>query len=321
MAFKAPTPTPKGLWRRTPPAIFPPVLGLLGLALGWRRGEGEFALPTGLADMFIGAVTLLALFAVLTYVVKFARRPAVVLEDLRILPGRAGLAAGVLTLYLLAAAIGPLAPSEARPILLLGLGVHLLFNIAVIWTFAKGPAEQRRVNPVWHLTFTGWIVGAMVAQSLGLPQLGKVLFVVALVAGVAIWAASARQFQRESVPAPLRPLLAIHLSPAALFGTVAAGMGAANLAQAFAIIAAVLLAIMVLKARWLLESGFSPMWGALTFPVAATANCWLAVGGVWRLPGALMLIAATLMIIPIAAKIFKLWAKGQLAVKTNAAIA
>lgn len=33
MAFKPPAPTPKGLWRRTPPAIFPVMLGLLGLGL------------------------------------------------------------------------------------------------------------------------------------------------------------------------------------------------------------------------------------------------------------------------------------------------
>ena len=181
MAFHPPKPTPKGLWRRTPPAIFPATLGLLGLALGWRRGVGQFALPPGLADLFLGAVTLFALFALLTYVVKLMRRPAVVLEDLRILPGRAGLAAAVLCLYLLA------------------------------------------------------------------------LFVV--------------------------------------------------------------------RARWLLSGGFSPLWGALTFPLAATATFWLALGGAWTLPGAVLLVAATIIIVPIALQVAKLWAKGTLAIKTNAAIA
>lgn len=321
MAFQAPKPTPKGLWRRTPPAMFPPVMGLLGLGLAWRRGINEFALPPALADALMGAVTILGLFAVLTYVVKFMRRPGVVLEDLRILPGRGGLAAGVLCLYLLAAAFGPYAPEQARPLLLTGIGVHLALTVAVVFVFATGPAEQRRVSPVWHLLFSGWIVAAMVSQGLGLMQLGVALFWVALAAAVAIWSISLGQLSRETVPAPLRPFLAIHLAPAALLATVAHGFGAAAMAQAFAILTAIILGGLVLRGRWLLAGEFSPMWGALTFPLAATANAWLSLGGVWRLPGGLVLVAATLAIPPIAVKIFKLWAKGQLAVKTNAATA
>jgi tellurite resistance protein len=297
------------------------MMGLLGLGLAWRRGINEFALPPALADALMGAVTILGLFAVLTYVVKFMRRPGVVLEDLKILPGRTGLAAGVLCIYLLAAAFGPYAPEQARPILLAGIGVHLALSFAVIWVFATGPAAQRRVSPAWHLLFSGWIVAAMVAQGLGLVQLGVVLFWGALVAAVAIWSISLGQLARETVPAPLRPLLAIHLSPAALLTTVAQGFGATGMAQSFAILTAVILAVLVVRGRWLLAGEFSPMWGALTFPLAATATAWLSVGGLWRLPGGFVLIAATLMIPPIAFKIFKLWAKGQLAVKTNAAVA
>jgi len=321
MAFHPPKPTPKGLWRRTPPAIFPATLGLLGLALGWRRGVGQFALPPGLADLFLGAVTLFALFALLTYVVKLMRRPAVVLEDLRILPGRAGLAAAVLCLYLLALVFAPLSPAQARPILILGIVAHLALTAAVLWTFAHGPAEQRRVNPVWHLTFTGWIVAALAAQGLGLATLALGLFWGALVVALAIWSLSIRQFARESVPAPLRPLLAIHLAPAALLGNVATGFNAEGMALVFAALSVLLLALFVIRARWLLAAGFSPLWGALTFPLAATANFWLALGGAWTLPGAVLLVAATVIIVPIALQVAKLWAKGTLAIKTNAAIA
>lgn len=321
MAFHPPKPTPKGLWRRTPPAIFPATLGLLGLALGWRRGVGQFALPPGLADLFLGAVVLFALFALLTYVVKLMRRPAVGLEDLRILPGRAGLAAAVLCIYLLALAFGPISPAQARPILLLGIVAHLALTVAVLWTFAHGPAEQRRVNPVWHLTFSGWIVAALAAQGLGLATLALALFWLALLAALVIWSLSIGQFAQESVPAPLRPLLAIHLAPASLLGTVATGFNAGGLSLAFAALSVILLALFVVRARWLLAAGFSPLWGALTFPLASTASFWLALGGAWTLPGAVLLVAATVIIVPIALQITKLWAKGTLAIKTNAAIA
>lgn len=321
MAFKAPEPTPKGLWRRTPPAVFPPVLGVLALALGWRRGVGEFALPAGFADLLAGAAMALGLFALLSYVVKFARRPAVVLDDLRILPGRAGVASAVLCLYLLAAILGPLAPQEARPILLLGMAVHAAFTVALIYVFATGPAEQRRVTPVWHLSFTGWIVAAMVALGLDLPGVARVLFWGSLMTAMAIWSLSIQQFSRESVPAPLRPLLAIHLAPAAIFGLTATGFGAQGIAQVFGLITAAGLALGLIRLRWLTAAGFSPLWGAFTFPMASIASLWLSLGGVWRLPGAVLLIAATIAIPVIAAKIFKLWASGQLALKTNAAIA
>lgn len=321
MAFKAPEPTPKGLWRRTPPAVFPPVLGLLALGLAWRRGVAQFALPPGFADLVLGAVTALALFALLTYAVKLARRPGVVLEDLRILPGRAGVSTAVLCLYLLAGVFGPIAPEQARPILLLGLVVHAAFTAALIYVFATGPAEQRRVTPVWHLSFTGWIIAAMVALSLGLSDLARVLFWASLLIALGIWSLSIQQFARESVPAPLRPLLAIHLAPAAILGITAQGFGAVGIAQVFTLITAAGLVTALIRLRWLTAAGFSPLWGAFTFPMAATANLWLMQGGIWRLPGAVLLIAATIAVPVIAAKIFKLWASGQLALKTNAAIA
>lgn len=321
MDFQIPKATQPGLFRRTPPAAFPPVLGLLGLGLGWRRGAEAFGVPLGLAEALLGAITLLAAFVVLAYLVKLVRRPAVVLDDLRILPGRAGLAAAVLCLYLMALALGPIAAGLAQTVFALGIVAHLMLNAAVVYTLAKGPAEQRRVNPVWHLTFTGWIVGALAAQGLGYALLATGLFWLSLLAAVTIWTFSLQQLSRERVPAPLRPLLAIHLSPAALLGAVATGFQASGIAQAFAILAALGLAALVVKARWLLAAGLSPLWGALTFPLAATANFWLALGDVWRLPGALTLIAATLIIPPIAFNILRLWARGELAAKTNAATA
>ncbi|WP_415182961.1 tellurium resistance protein [Phaeovulum sp.] len=321
MAFKLPAMAPAGLWRRTPPAIFPPILGLLGLALAWRRGAGEFGVPQGAADMLMGAVTLLFIFSTITYVAKLMRRPAVVNDDLKVLPGRAGLAAGVLCLYLFAGALTPFSAEQARPVLILGLAVHLVLALLLVRLFITGPAEQRRVTPVWHLSFTGFIVAAMVAQGLGLSGLTWGLFWLSLLVAVLIWVISADQFRRLRVPAPLRPLLAIHLAPASLLGVVALGMGMPGLALGFGVLSVLLLAAMVLGVRWLLAAGFSPLWGALTFPLAATANFWVALGGAWRIPGGILLVLATLIIVPIAVQVLKLWAKGQLAVKTNAAIA
>ena len=79
---------------------------------------------------------------------------------------------------------------------------------------------------------------------------------------VAIWAISAVQLIRRIPPAPLRPLLAIHLAPASLFASVAALAGQGWLAQGFAALAVILLLALIFSGRWITESGFSALWGA-----------------------------------------------------------
>jgi tellurite resistance protein len=90
--------------------------------------------------------------------------------------------------------------------------------------------------------------------------------------------------------------------------------------------AAVLFLVLLARVRWLTEAGFSGFWSAFTFPLAAFAGVlFLTAQGLpsepVRMLGGLVLIAATLIIPPIAFKVMQLWAKGVLAQKTNAATA
>ena len=313
--------TRPGLWQRTPPAIFPPVLGLMGLALGWRRAVGGFGIPAGLADLLAGAVALLFLFVFVAYAAKMMRRPGVAIADLKILPGRAGLAAAVLAGLMFSVLLGPVAPGAARVVFWIALALQGALIGAILFVFATGPAEQRRVTPVWHLSFTGVIVTALAAQPLGYAGLGSALFWVALAAASGIWLISLQQLSRADVPAPLRPLMAIHLAPAALMGTVAIGFDAQGIAGMLGILSVLILAAALVRLRWLLAAGFSPLWGALTFPLAATAGFWIALGGVWLIPGGILLAAASIIVPAIATKVLQLWAKGQLAAKTGAVAA
>lgn len=321
MAFKPPAPTPPGLWRRTPPAVFPAIMGLFGLGLAWRRAAAAFDAPAEAGEVILGAVTLLFLFAAMAYAAKLLRRPAVLADDLRILPGRAGVAALVLCIYLLSMTALPYAVGVARLLLSLGLALHAGFVAVQLYVFATGPAAQRRVTPVWHLSFVGFVIGALAAAGLGQTGLALILFGLTALGAAFIWAVSLEQIVREDVPAPLRPLLAIHLSPVALLGLVAAALGLQAVALGCAGVAALLLGWMVLRALWLTEAGFSALWGAFTFPLAATASLWLVLGGAWLWPGLAALALATVVIPPIAWKVMQAWARGQLAVKTNAAVA
>lgn len=324
MAIEPPKPTPRGLWRRTPPAIFPPILGLMGLGLLWRGAARLFGMPAGVGEALLGAVTLLWLFAVLTYLAKIARRPKVVAEDLRVLPGRAGLAASVLSIYTFVVVLAPYAPDVARPVLVLGLAAHCAMLAVLLRVMATGPTEQRQVTPVWHLQFTGFIVGAIAAEAVGWMDFARMLFFVALVCALLIWSLSARQFLRAGVPAPLRPLLAIHLTPANFLGAVGLGLGWDLPGVVFSSIAAGLLLTLVLSVRWLTAAGFTPLWGAFTFPLASVGALWMTLAAAhpaWMVPGGLALVAGTMIIPPIAFLVLKMWASGQLAVKTGAATA
>ncbi|WP_287884885.1 MULTISPECIES: tellurium resistance protein [Paracoccus] len=323
MRFAPPRINPPGLWRRVPPAIFPPLLGALGLALAWRAATARFGLPQGLSGMMMGMAVAAWVFATLAYGGKLARRPAVLAEELRILPGRAGIAAALVGIYVAAQLLAPFAPALARVVLIAGMAAQAVFWAVAIPVMVRTPG-QGRVTPVWQLTFVGPIVAAQAAAGFGWLGLAQSLWwPMAAIAGF-VWTVSLYQALTERLPAPLRPLLMIHLAPIAMLGNVAAALGWQDVALGLAWATAAALALVALRLRWLVEAGFSPLWGAFTFPLAATAGLWTAVSGFasgWSLPAQILLVAASLVVLPILFRVWRAWASGGLAMKTNAAIA
>ena len=314
---------PKGLWRATPPAIFPPMLGLLGMGLAWRQAGVALNAPSWIGEMILGAVCLLYVFGVIAYKAKVVRRLSVVADDVRILPGRAGLSAGTGAGMLFAAALVPFSVPLAKLVLVASLVGHAIVALLIIRSFVIGPPEQRRVTPVWHLSFVGFIIGGIAAPAVGWALLAHVLLVTTLPVAAAIWLISALQFARADVPPPLRPLLAIHLAPVALFGSVAAGLGYGGMAVGFGYLGITVFAVMLLGARYFTKGDFTALWGAFTFPMAAFANLMFAAARFQETPfaliGGLELVAATLAISVIAFKIMQIWARGKLSKATNAA--
>jgi tellurite resistance protein len=218
----------------------------------------------------------------------------------------------------------PYAPDAAQVLLLAAMALHGLLAGLVVVVLLRGPAEQRVVTPVWHLTFVGFVLVPLVAAPLGWIALSQAIALVTGAAALAILGASALQLLRRRVPAPLRPLLAIHLAPVSVLGAVAVHLGQPLLAQALGWLALGLVAALLLRLRALLEAGFSPLWGAFTFPLAAFTNLMLLLAAahpLWLVPGGLGLASATLAIPAIALRVVRLWADGTLALKTNAAVA
>jgi tellurite resistance protein len=313
----------KGLWRDTPPAIFPPVLGLFGVGLGWRRAADILGASEAIGEMILGAVSLVFLTALVAYLGKLLRKPSIVLADLQVLPGRAGLATGTMSMMLFAAALVPYVADLARLVLLLALASHGVLAMLVLRVLLTGPAERRRVTPVWLLTFVGFIAAPIAAVPLGWSALAAFIFAATLPIIAAIQLLSLLQFAHQKVPAPLRPLLAIHLASLSLFGIASLLLGYDQAALVFFALASTLFVIFVLSAFYLTASGFSPFWGAFTFPLASYGNLLLLSGangaGVLSTIGGIELVLATLVIVAIAGKIIRLWSQGKLSRMTNAA--
>jgi tellurite resistance protein len=314
-------------FQRMPPAVFPAIMGLFGLGLALRRGAEAIGFPVALAEITLGATSLLWLFATVGYLIKLSQRPVVVMEDLAILPGQAGLAAMSLGMFLFAATLLPYAPFAAEALMFAGLGLHAVLALLILIVLRQGPVEGRHITPVWHLPFAGFILAALVTAPLGYITLSKGIFLITAIIAVAIWVISLMQMIQRIPPAPLRPLLAIHLAPASLFGTVALLLNMPNLAMGFAAIGTVILLALVAFGRWLTVAGFSALWGALTFPLAAYAGLVLFLSRAmsatnpWVWAGIICLTAAIGIVPAIALKVIQAWTKGTLAAKTNAATA
>lgn len=323
MASKQPpaflkTQVKRGLFVRTPPAIFPPIFGLLLLGLGWRAASYATHLPSGLSEMGLGAVTLLFAFALVAYLGKFLKRPAVLAEDLRILPGLEGLACANLSLMTLAAILAPYASGLALGLLVFTGGMQIALAVAVLRRWARTKDRFWQVTPVWHLVFSGFVMLAPAALELGKFQWALGLFWGLMpVAGV-IYLASLVQFVKRIPPAPLRPLLAIHVLPLSLYGILAAALGFGALALAATGAAFALTLAFAIAGRWMLGQGVSSFWGALIAPLAALASALFACG--FDLSAIVVLVLATGSGVLIAKRILQDWAKGGLAIKTNAAM-
>ncbi len=308
------------LFARTPPAIFPSILGLIGLGLAGRQGVAVLGWSGseagGVVEAALGAALALWLFAVVALTVKVWRRWGVLTEDIRVLPGRTGLAAATVGGMAAAAVLVPYAPGVALGLVVASLVAHGVMAVVMVVTLAGMPVEGRQVNPGMHLSFVGFIVAGVPLAHLGYTGAAAALVWTLIPVAAVIWGVSLVQLVRFVPPAPLRPMLAIHLAPAALLSTVAGLTGQGQLALGFAVLGAVIFVGLLVALRWMLVSGFTPFWGALTFPLAAYAGAVLPLA---KVPGLIVLALAAAVVPVIAAKVLALWPGNQLALKSNAA--
>ncbi len=315
-----------GPFRRVPPAIFPALLGLMGLGLAWRRSAESFGLDERGVEAFLWAVSALTAFGILAFGAKVAQRPSALGEDVQTLPGRTGIAAMCMCLMSGAAQLFPYAPGIAAAVLVLAIVAHVALALVVTRNLIKAPRGQRVITPAIHLVYGGFIVVPLAAIPLGWIGLAEGLAVYSTVVFLAITAITIPTAIRGTEDGPFRPLHVIHIGPAALVATAATLTGHDGLAWLMLGWCLVLATGLLLRLRWLVAAGFSPMWSAFTFPLTAFAGAVLLAeatyGWTWaKALGGVALLVATVLTLPIAGRVMLLWRSGVLAEKTGAATA
>lgn len=319
-------PAQTGRFRRVPPAIFSPILGVLALGMTWRLGAEAFGIPSAVVELFLGAASLLFLFAAAAYVVKLILRPTVFLDDLRPLPGRTGLAALAMSTMMFSAVLVPYTPDVAVTVLVIGAALLAILGVIVLKHILFSPDRIAPITPALQLVFVGFLVSPFAAMPMGWGAFVPYLSWYATAAATLICARTFSPILTGVEPLPLRPLHAIHLAPAALIASAALKCDQTLLGLFMLGLSTAVAVLLLVRARWMIEGGFSGFWSAFTFPSAAFAAAWLFAWSLYgwesaRIIGGLALVFATLIIPPIALRVLRLWADGTLAAKTNAQIA
>ena len=200
-------PARTGLFDRVPPAIFPPVLGLLGLVAAWGRATEAFGTPKAPIDLAFGAIPLLFLFCAIAYASKVLRRPAALAEDIRTLPGRTGIAALCLCFMVLAGLLAPLSPGLGKISLGAGAIGLLVLAVFILPKRLQGTDTAGPITPAMHLIFVGFILipPASVALEVLRPALPWIIAYCAL-AALFITATTIAPMVTRNLAPPLRPL-------------------------------------------------------------------------------------------------------------------
>ena len=314
------------LWRQTPPAAFPVCLGFLSLALGWTNAAHVMpGISEDIGHLLLAASTGYFIWFLAFYLRKVAARPAVVWDDMQSPPARAGIAAMAMSMMLLAAALLPFGVSVPL-VWWTGVVMQIAASAVVLWAMLREPRDKRCFSTFQYLTFVGPVVGPIAGVPLGYIWQSKLLIMGALIAWVAITIGTIVTLRRKPIPVPMRPSMMIFLAPLSLF---ALGFGMLGYDTAFSVFywsGSMVAAGLLLMVPWMIKGGYTPVWGAFTFPTAAFLN--VQVMAVVKGHGILAtigvyagLVIGTPVILYMVYRTVMEWVTGDLAKKSNAATA
>jgi tellurite resistance protein len=314
------------LWRQTPPAAFPVCLGFLSLAVAWTHAANVLPwVSEDMSNLLLAAATGYFLWFFGFYIAKVIARPAVLTEDMRTPPARAGIAAMAMAMMLLALALLPF-NLYVPQVWWTGVVLQIAASAIVLHAIWLDPPEKRHFSTFQYLTFVGPVIGPFTGVPLGYIWESYWLIMASLVAYVIVTIGILVTLKRDPIPKALRPSITIFLAPLCLFALGFDALGEQQIFVYFYWASNVAAAGLLLLAPWMMRGGYTPVWAAFTFPVAAYLNVQvvaLANGhGFYAMLGtyAAMAIGTPLILYMVYRTVME-WVTGDLAKKSHAASA
>lgn len=306
-------------WARPSPALLPACLGLVGTGLLWREAVPVLGAPRAVSEVWLGAALAILTLCLVLYARRVGKRPGALLHDLRMPAGRGAVSAGSMALMLAGAALAPLWVPAAMVAWGTGVVLHGFLAVVLLRELAQMPPDARPATATLLVPFAGQIVAPLGGVALGFGTVAAVLFWSGILAWLALLPLILRHLlRRASPPPPVRPGTAILLAPPSIGAVAVAQLapGTVLVPVLFAVACLVLLGLL-LRLGWLAGHGWSPAWGAFTFPLAAFAAAGLLMAE--RFPSlyslnaaAISVTAASLVTLYVAYRMAQGWLTGRI---------
>lgn len=306
-------------WARPSPALLPVCLGLVATGLLWREAARVLGAPRAISELWLGAALMILALCIGLYARRVGHRPSTLLHDLRMPAGRGAVSAGSMALLLAGAALEPLWVPAAMVVWGAGVVLHGFLAAVLLRELVQMPPDARPATATLLVPFAGQMVAPLGGVPLGFGTVSAVLFW----SGIAVWLGLLppilrRLWRYPSPPPPVRPGTAILLAPPAIGAVAASALmpGTPLVPVLFAVACLVVLGLL-LRLRWLAGDGWSPGWGAFTFPLAAFAGAGLLMAQ--RYPSlaslnaaAVVVTAASLITLYVAWRMAQGWLTGKI---------
>lgn len=303
-----------------PLPLFAAPMGLGGLGLAWREAGNVLHLPALIGEIFMASAAIVWLLLAASHLLRAARHPQALGEDLRH-PIRSAFAAAVTVgLMILSGGLSPHAPEAARMLWLTAVTLHLGIAVWIVRGLLSKPRDAGSLLPPLLIPLVGNILAPAFGAGMGYETLCWMLFGIGALLWIAIQPAMlSRIISGPPIPERMRPALAILVAPPAAGSlSLAALLGDFGPASAALLGFALLIAAALLSmARALFAVPFSVAWWAWTFPSAAMTVAALKAGHAhptsWTgFALGTLLVAITILILTIAAMTLRAMLSGAL---------
>lgn len=298
--------------------------GLCGLATAWVYAGRRGLAPGAIGDVLTALAALVFLAVLVTYARSAAARGggAAVRHDLvDPIAGPFAALAPIVALVLVVDGVVPHAPDLGRVLVDVLVVVIVVLGGWYTGQWIYGPLDFAKLHPGYFLpTVAGGLIAAIAAGSVGQQRLGELLLGLGLVCWVILGSMIlARLLFGAPLPAPLTPLLAIEVAPAAVASQATFAVHGERIDAFVAGLAGYGLLMAIAQVRLypaFRALSFGPTFWAFTFSWAAVATVgmhWLAIDRPdgWKVYAYLLLAAVTALVGAIAARTATALAAGR----------